>query len=97
LDSQPLSCSAPARQLFGWQPLLEQIDHFRDLPAAMDKLLRQQQRIMAVPRRILVMVRDVWQFQWRLQRRRTPKSIEHIYTSAKFRAGYDFLLTMVLY
>jgi len=78
--------------VFYWQPLLEQISHFRDLPDAMDKLLRQQQRIMAVPRRLLSMVRDVWSFQWRLQRRKSLKGAMQILESPKFRAGYDFLL-----
>ncbi len=75
-----------------WQPLLEQVKNFRELPEAIDKLLSQQQRIMAVPRRLLSMVRDIWQMQWRLQRKLTTRGVKSIYTSPKFRAGYDFLL-----
>lgn len=78
--------------VFNWQPLLEQIKHFRDLPTAADKLLRQQQHIMAVPRRILALVRDVWFMQWRLQRRRNATVVAKLHASSKFRAGYDFLL-----
>lgn len=75
-----------------WQPLLEQVKNFRELSEAIDKLLSQQQRIMAVPRRLLSMVRDIWQMQWRLQRKLTARGVKSIYTSPKFRAGYDFLL-----
>lgn len=86
--------------VFGWQPLLEQTQvnvargqsEFMAFNDAMDKILQEQQRIMAVPRRFVSMIRDVWELQQRLERRRSAKQVESIFALAKFRAGYDFLV-----
>jgi poly(A) polymerase len=58
----------------------------------MDRVLSEQQKIMAVPRRYTSMVRDIWELQGRLERKRTPKHAAQLFGLAKFRAGYDFLL-----
>jgi poly(A) polymerase len=77
--------------VFSWHPLLEQVLslEFND---AMDRVLSEQQRILAVPRRFLGMVRDVWELQYRLERRRSARHVEILYALSKFRAAYDFLL-----
>lgn len=77
--------------VFGWKPLLhlaKKMD-FRD---AMEKILQDQQKIMAVPRRFVSIIRDIWELQHRLERRRTPKQVESLFATVKFRAAYDFLL-----
>jgi poly(A) polymerase len=77
--------------VFSWHPLLDQVLslEFND---AMDRVLSDQQRILAVPRRFLGMVRDVWELQMRLERRRSARHVEVLYSLSKFRAAYDFLL-----
>lgn len=77
--------------IFGWQPLQElmlQVDMYE----AMDQVLREQQKIMTVPRRFVTMIRDIWELQPRLERRRTARQVENLFALAKFRAAYDFLL-----
>ncbi|MGL5497565.1 MAG: polynucleotide adenylyltransferase PcnB, partial [Aeromonas sobria] len=58
---------------------------------AINEVLDNQVRIIAVPRRFTTDVRDIWALQQRLTRRqgRHPeRAMEH----AKFRAAFDFLL-----
>lgn len=86
--------------VFYWQPMLElvklNIKHgqpeFVAYNEAMDKILKDQQRIMAVPRRFVSMIRDVWELQSRLERRRSVKQVAALFALNKFRAAYDFLL-----
>lgn len=77
--------------VFNWQPLLDLAKRL-DFHGSVDQILKEQQKIMAVPRRFVSMIRDVWEVQYRLERRRTPRQIETLFTLAKFRAAYDFLL-----
>lgn len=77
--------------VFYWQPMLEQAAKIEQ-NEAIDKIFAEQQRIMAVPRRFLGMVRDVWELQKRLERRSSARQVESLFALAKFRAGYDFLL-----
>jgi len=58
---------------------------------AADKVIRQQLAIIAIPKRFLIPMRQIWELQWRLPQRkgkRAERTLEH----EKFRAGYDFLL-----
>ncbi len=77
--------------VFNWLPLQE-LAKREDFYSAVDRILKEQQQIMAVPRRFVSMIRDVWEVQQRLERRRSPRQIEGLYELAKFRAAYDFLL-----
>lgn len=77
--------------VFGWQPMLELTKRI-DFREAMDQVLNEQQRIMAVPRRFVSMIRDMWELQPRLERRRTIRQVETLFELTKFRAAYDFLL-----
>ena len=45
----------------------------------------------SIPKRFTMVVRDIWEMQYRLERRQ-PKSIESLMAHPKFRAGYDFLV-----
>ena len=56
----------------------------------MNDVLDEQCRSLAIPKRITTLVRDIWQLQLRLSRRRgkrAHKLMEH----PKFRAAYDLL------
>lgn len=77
--------------VFSWYPLLEQAKSI-EYNDAMDLVLSEQQRILAVPRRFLGMVRDVWELQMRLERRRSARQVTSLHALSKFRAAYDFLL-----
>ncbi len=77
--------------VFSWHTLLEQAKNL-EFNDAMDRVLSEQQRVLAVPRRFLGMVRDVWELQIRLERRRSTRHVEALYALSKFRAAYDFLL-----
>lgn len=77
--------------VFNWMPMQE-LAQTMDPRDAMDQILREQQRIMAVPRRFVSMIRDIWEMQPRLERRRTQRQVETIFSLLKFRAAYDFLL-----
>jgi poly(A) polymerase len=85
---------------FLWQPFLQRTQQFLSdgrpeylaLENAMDAVLSEQQRVMSVPRRFSGMVRDVWELQQRLERRRSARSVTQVFALSKFRAAYDFLL-----
>lgn len=86
--------------VFSWQPMLEQARNniergqpeYTAYSDAMDKVLSEQQRVMAVPRRYVGMIRDVWELQSRLERRRSARHVAAVFALSKFRAAYDFLL-----
>ncbi|WP_019028351.1 polynucleotide adenylyltransferase PcnB [Colwellia piezophila] len=59
--------------------------------AALNEIMPEQQRSIAIPKRFQAVIKDIWILQEKLGRRdgkRAFKTFEH----AKFRAGYDFLL-----
>jgi len=87
--------------VFMWQPVVAQaktymadnkMSEFIAYDKAMDKVLSEQQRVMAIPRRFSSMIRDVWELQLRLQKKPSANGAARIFSLAKFRAGYDFLL-----
>ncbi|OED44398.1 poly(A) polymerase [Endozoicomonas sp. (ex Bugula neritina AB1)] len=45
----------------------------------------------AIPKRFSIMVREIWDFQGRLERRQ-PRAIESLLEHPRFRAAYDFLV-----
>ncbi|WP_457913974.1 polynucleotide adenylyltransferase PcnB [Candidatus Gillettellia adelgis] len=83
-----------------WHPLLEhtnklsKINHLGYYDAfalAINNVLDEQCRSLAIPKRITTLMREIWQLQLRLTRRqgrRAHKLMEH----PKFRAAYDFLV-----
>ncbi len=59
--------------------------------AALNEIMPEQQRSIAIPKRFQSVIKDIWILQDKLNRRegkRAFKTFEH----PKFRAGYDFLL-----
>ena len=59
--------------------------------AALNEIMPEQQRSIAIPKRFQAVIKDIWILQDKLGRRdgkRAFKTLEHL----KFRAGYDFLL-----
>lgn len=59
--------------------------------AALNEIMPEQQRSIAIPKRFQSVIKDIWILQDKLGRRdgkRAFKTLEHL----KFRAGYDFLL-----
>ncbi|XBS71808.1 polynucleotide adenylyltransferase PcnB [Acerihabitans sp. KWT182] len=82
-----------------WYPLLEQAQklaqegglvYFDAFSLALNDILDEQCRSLAIPKRLTTLMRDIWQLQLRLARRqgkRAYKLIEH----PKFRAAYDLL------
>ena len=55
--------------------------------------LAKQQRYVAIPRRIAILIQEIWLFQLRLTRsRRSKKKSLGLLEHPRFRAGYDFLL-----
>lgn len=53
-------------------------------------LHRQQQRIM-IPKRFSIVIKEIWQFQHRLTRRKGRRAYQ-LLEQGRFRAAYDFLL-----
>ncbi|MFT4465572.1 MAG: polynucleotide adenylyltransferase PcnB [Sodalis sp. (in: enterobacteria)] len=82
-----------------WYPLLEHaqkltqesgLSYFDAFSLAMNDILDEQCRPLAIPKRLTALMRDMWQLQLRLSRRqgkRAHKLMEH----PKFRAAYDLL------
>ncbi|WP_413739249.1 polynucleotide adenylyltransferase PcnB [Sodalis sp. RH21] len=82
-----------------WYPLLEQaqklaqeggLTYFDAFSLALNDILDEQCRSLAIPKRLTTLMRDIWQLQLRLSRRqgkRAFKLMEH----PKFRAAYDLL------
>lgn len=82
-----------------WYPLLEHaqkltqesdLSYFDAFSLAINDVLDEQCRTMAIPKRLTALMRDMWQLQLRLSRRkgkRSYKLMEH----PKFRAAYDLL------
>ncbi|VTO18899.1 Poly(A) polymerase [Klebsiella variicola] len=82
-----------------WYPLLETaqkiaqesgLAYYDAFALAMNDVLDEACRTLAIPKRITTLIRDIWQLQLRMSRRqgkRAWKLMEH----PKFRAAYDLL------
>ncbi|TMM47590.1 polynucleotide adenylyltransferase PcnB [Colwellia ponticola] len=83
-----------------WYPLQRHIQHIKITTqltpqdvffAALNEIMPEQQRSIAIPKRFQAVIKDIWILQDKLSRRegkKAFKTFEHL----KFRAGYDFLL-----
>lgn len=83
-----------------WYPLQRHIQHIKTTTqltpqdvffAALNEIMPEQQRSVAIPKRFQAVIKDIWILQDKLSRRegkKAFKTFEHL----KFRAGYDFLL-----
>lgn len=59
---------------------------------AADAAIGSQCKITAIPRRFSVVIRDIWDLQYRLSKPLPSKRLEALLDHPKFRAGYDFIL-----
>lgn len=83
-----------------WYPLqnyIKQINVNNALPpqdaffAALNEVMPEQQRSIAIPKRFQSVMKDIWILQDKLTRREGKKAYK-TFEHPKFRAGYDFLL-----
>ena len=82
-----------------WPPVIELKKDLEDngmgapeaLEEAAQSLITEQLHHIAIPRRFTAPMREIWEFQMRLQKRRGKKPVE-LLKQRRFRAAYDFLL-----
>ncbi len=83
---------------FLWYPMLniaedlmqEGFSYYDAVMEASNRILDEQVKSIAIPRRHTATIREIWQLQLRLPRR-TGKRAQRLMELNKFRAGYDFL------
>ena len=82
--------------VFLWGSLQEQLTKadskyfYRVLHRSIEHILQQQKEVLVVPKRLIVMVKNVWLLQYYLQIRR-PARIKMNLSHRYFRAAYDLL------
>ncbi|MDM8558868.1 polynucleotide adenylyltransferase PcnB [Candidatus Parabeggiatoa sp. HSG14] len=59
---------------------------------ASQQTLAKQQKYVTIPRRISVLIQEIWLLQVRLTRQRRGKRFLNVIEHPRFRAGYDFLV-----
>lgn len=82
-----------------WHPLLERFDvnlkkgsrPFMAQSQAFDDVLREQNKHIAIPRRVQIYMREMWNLQLRFERI-FPRSVYKLLSEPRFKAAYDFLL-----
>ncbi len=82
-----------------WEPVrqlareleAEGMSRIQSLQVAGDRVLERQRRIISIPRRFTLQMREIWAAQERLTQR-TSKRAYRILSHPRFRASYDFLL-----
>ncbi len=58
---------------------------------AADKVFAHQYPVIAIPKRVSIVIVEIWDLQWHLENRR-PHSVPGVLDNRRFRAAYDFLL-----
>ncbi|MCB1649292.1 MAG: polynucleotide adenylyltransferase PcnB [Gammaproteobacteria bacterium] len=56
-----------------------------------NRVILDQLRVTAIPKRFSIATREIWELQLRLQTR-TRRAVESVFSHPRFRAAYDFLL-----
>lgn len=83
-----------------WHPLLQRVEELKQqervaplvaLEQAMNDILQEQCRIIAIPKRLTSVMREIWLLQYRLSRRYGQKAFQ-LREHPRFRAAYDFLV-----
>ena len=59
--------------------------------AALNEIMPEQQRSIAIPKRFQAVIKDIWILQEKFERREGKRAFTSL-AHQKFRAGYDFLL-----
>lgn len=82
-----------------WYPLAERaheiahesgLTYYDAFMLAMNDILDEQCKTLAIPRRLTTLIRDIWMLQLRLPRRQGKKALR-LLEHPKFRAGFDLL------
>lgn len=73
-----------------WEHLSSQMHGVEALRVAMQEVLENRAQHLAVPRRILGDVRDIWALQPRFEKR-TARRAYNLLAQSRFRAAFDFL------
>ncbi len=89
--------------VFLWFPMLARSQQLQStgldaLPAiekAMSLTLAEQHKIIAIPKRFSMIIREMWLMQFRFAKR-TGNRAYHVLEHSRFRAAYDFLLLRAL-
>ena len=66
-------------------------DAYTACELAMNQVIQKQQLTLAIPRRINLVMRDIWRFQSRFKTHRIKKAMQ-LAAHPRFRAAYDLLL-----
>lgn len=82
-----------------WAPLLRVKKEFEDkglpphpaMQQAADRILSQQAKCTAIPKRFSIPMREIWEMQLRLPKTQS-KRVREVATHPRFRAAYDFVL-----
>lgn len=74
------------------QPKLEPL---AALEHAMNDVLREQCQVIAIPKRHTQIIREIWLFQYRLQKHTGKRALDML-SHPRFRAAYDFLALRAL-
>lgn len=69
----------------------EHLPTYTALQRAGHYILQLQQEHITIPRRFMIMIRDIWQLQWHLEQR-NPRKILTWLDHQRFRAAYDLLV-----
>jgi poly(A) polymerase len=73
----------------------EELEPLAALEKSMNNVLREQCKITTIPKRHTQIIREIWLFQYRLQKR-TGKRPQQLLEHPRFRAAYDFLALRAL-
>jgi len=73
----------------------EELEPLMALEKSMNHVLREQCKITTIPKRHTQIIREIWLFQYRLQKR-TGKRPQQLLEHPRFRAAYDFLALRAL-
>ncbi|NCT57642.1 MAG: polynucleotide adenylyltransferase PcnB [Legionella sp.] len=73
----------------------EDLEPLMALEKSMNHVLREQCKITTIPKRHTQIIREIWLFQYRLQKR-TGKRPQQLLEHPRFRAAYDFLALRAL-
>jgi len=87
---------------FLWGPMKKRMDELMDsgrpaiesLYRAADEVISRECEVIAIPRAVSVVVKEIWELELRLRDQR-PKTIQRLMENRRFRAAFDFLLLRV--
>lgn len=70
---------------------IEDVNPYQALHQAIGEVLDQQLKIISIPRRFTLIMREIWHLQFYLENLR-PKRVYKLFYHPRFRTAYDFLL-----